>query len=492
MKTRNLKGTVALGSLTATVALLAGLSNASAQSAPGAGSFPQSFLIPGTNTSLSIYGVIKSSWRDNIGAQHDSDAGAPVGTSVAFHIGQLALQGPGASGGNSIATQQNSIHGGFRGNAKPSTLTFETRTPSSLGEIKTVLAMDMNLFPGQANYIGATTSTTKPSAGSGNTEAPRLLWSYATIGPWLIGQYNSAYADATLFPDVSDSGFNPGHLNTANIRQPQVRYTYLAGNGLSLSASVEYNEGGTLYISPGTVATAVASSAGISSYVSDNTDIGGVVNLPSFNTGVAWDQPWGHLMSRVGVARNEVRNTSGGTAILGPASSNNNGANNIKKWGWAIEAGGYLNTWGQDQWKFLVNYSKGIGNYMTDLSPNSAGNMFCNGFTGTCKLIDEVAFATSYTHRFNPNWRSTAAFGIGFIGKPSNANTLTNVASGATAAQLASLERRHLSSQLNVVYSPVPGITDIYLEWDYWDRRVQASNTSGWSQAFSVGFNIFW
>src|SRR6185437_12156578 len=106
------------------------------------------------------------------------------------------------------------------------------------------------------------------------------------------GQYNSAYADATLFPDVSDSGFNPGHLNTANIRQPQVRYTYLAGNGLSLSASVEYNEGGT-------------------------------VNLPSFNTGVAWDQPWGHLMSRVGVARNEVRNTSGGTAILGPASSNN-------------------------------------------------------------------------------------------------------------------------------------------------------------------------
>jgi hypothetical protein len=491
MKMSN-KGTVALGSLTATVALLAGLSNASAQSAPGAGSFPQSFLIPGTNTSLSIYGVIKSSWRDNFGAQHDSDAGAPVGTSVAFHIAQLALQGPGASGGNSIATQQNSIHGGFRGNAKPSTLTFETRTPSSLGEIKTVLAMDMNLFPNQANYIGATTSTTKPSAGSGNTEGPRLLWSYATIGPWLIGQYNTNFADPTLFPDVSDSGFNPGFMNTANIRQPQIRYTYLAGSGLSLSAALEYHEGGTMYVSPGTVATAVMTSAAISSFVSDNTDIGGIVNLPNFNAGVNWDQPWGHLMGRVGVSRNEVRNTSGGTAILGPASSNNNGANNIKKWGWAIAAGGYLNTWGQDQWKFQATYSDGASNYSTDLSATGAGNMFCNGFTGTCKLIDEFAVATSYTHRFNPNWRSTAAFGIGFFGKPSNATGLTNVASGTTAAQLASLERRHLSSQLNVVYSPLPGITDIYLEWDHWDRWVQASNTHGWSQAFSVGFNIFW
>ena len=69
MNTRSLKGAVALGSLTATVALLAGLGTAQAQmgagqagpppaapTGPGAGSFPQSFLIPGTNTSLSLYG----------------------------------------------------------------------------------------------------------------------------------------------------------------------------------------------------------------------------------------------------------------------------------------------------------------------------------------------------------------------------------------------------------------------------------------------------
>jgi hypothetical protein len=507
MNTRNLKGTVALGSLTATVALLAGLTSASAQSAPGAGSFPQSFLIPGTNTSLAIYGVIKSSWRDNIGAQHDSDNGAPFGGgSEGFHISQLALQGPGAAGAGSNtagSAQLSTIHGGFRGVAKASTLTFETRTPSALGEVKTVLAMDMNLMPNQGNYsTSTTTQSIKPSSGQGNTEAPRLLWAYATIGPWLIGQYNSAWADSLLYPDVSDAGFEPGHMNTANVRQPQIRYTYLAGNGISLSASTEFQESGTFYISAPSAATSPMTSAGVASFTSDNSDIGGIVNLPSFNVGAAWDQSWGHLMARVGVNRNEVRNSASGVSILGPntgAAGSNNLNNNIKKWGWAIETGGYLNTWGQDQWKWIINYSHGVPNYDTDLSPNNSGGMFCNGFTGSCQMISHLGVATSYTHRFNPNWRSTAAVGMGFFSKPSNTAGLTNCSGGGTgcsaagtAAQLASFEKRHLASQLNVVWSPLPGITDIYLEWDHWDRWVQASNTSATSQAFSLGINIFW
>jgi hypothetical protein len=81
---------------------------------------------------------------------------------------------------------------------------------------------------------------------------------------------------------------------------------------------------------------------------------------------------------------------------------------------------------------------------------------------------------------------------MGFFSKPAAANGLTNVNAGATAAQLAGLEKRHLASQVNVVWSPLPGITDIYLEWDHWDRWVQASNTSGTSQVYSVGINIFW
>jgi len=347
--------------------------------------------------------------------------------------------------------------------------------------------MDFNLIPNEANYSAGGTTNIKPGAGSGNTRAPRMLFAYGTLGPWLFGQYNSAYADATLYPDVTDPGFNPGVVNTANVRQPQVRYTYLAGNGITLSASVESQESGTLYLGAATSMT----SAGVLTLASDNTDIGGVVNLPSFNTGVAWDQPWGHLMSRVGVSRNEIRNTEQ-VNVISPNSATI--GSNVKKWGWAVEGGGYINTWGQDQWKFLANYSRGISNYLSDMSagPPNSGNMFCNGYTGGCQLISELGVSTNYTHRFNPNWRSTAAFGMGFFNKPSAAGGLTNVAAGNTAAQLASFEKRHLTSQLNVVYSPVPGLTDIYLEWDHYDRWVQATNTSGTNNTYSVSINIFW
>jgi hypothetical protein len=496
MKRRNLKGTVALGSLTATVALLAGLSNASAQSAtpsaPGAGSFPQSFLIPGTNTSISIYGVIKSTWKANWGSQHLSNAGFPAGgASVAFPFTTLALDGPGAARVGPTPGQR-SLNGGLSAFANASTLTFETRTPSALGEVKTVLAMDMNLIPNQGNYsTSVTTQSINPRDGQGNTDAPRLLWAYATIGPWLIGQYNTAWADPLLFPDVSDAGFDPGFMNTANIRQPQIRYTYLAGSGVSLSASVEYQESGTFYLGSTTGAQSVMTAASVSSFTSDNTDIGGVVNLPNFNAGVAWDQPWGHLMARVGVGRNEVRNTLSGVNIMSPASGA--GPNNIKKWGWAIETGGYLNTWGQDQFKWLVNYSDGAANYSTDLSSNNSGQMFCNGFIHRCDLISNLGASVTYTHRFNPNWRSTASFGMGFFSKPDAANGLTNVQSATGgAAQLASFEKRHLASHLNLVWSPLPGITDIYMEWDHYDRWVQASNTSADANSYSVGINVFW
>src|SRR6185312_6289675 len=57
-KSRKLSAVTALGSLTAAVALLAG-SPASAQTAPGGGSFPGSFLVPGTNTSIKIGGFAK-------------------------------------------------------------------------------------------------------------------------------------------------------------------------------------------------------------------------------------------------------------------------------------------------------------------------------------------------------------------------------------------------------------------------------------------------
>ena len=51
--------TFTAGGMTATIALLIGLSPGEAQTASGAGSYPGSFLIPGTNTSFSVGGYVK-------------------------------------------------------------------------------------------------------------------------------------------------------------------------------------------------------------------------------------------------------------------------------------------------------------------------------------------------------------------------------------------------------------------------------------------------
>jgi hypothetical protein len=519
MNTRSLKGAVALGSLTATAALLAGLGTAQAQmgtgqagppapagTGPGAGSFPQSFLIPGTNTSLSLYGKVQLSIHDNIGSQHTSET-TPLPTVGAPGLNSLLLEGPGASGGTSFSNLFRSFHGGLRASAASTNFAFETRTPSDLGEIKTVTLVDFSLLAGQGNYIGSgvTATAVKPSVGAGNNSIPRIQWAYGTLGPWLFGQYNSAWADPILFaPDIGDQN-QVGPMQTVNIRRPQIRYTYLMGNGISLSGSLEAMNTGAQYCQATATSTCIGTASlapsAIASAGSDNTDVaaGGLVNLPSFNTGVAWDQPWGHLMARVGVGRDELRNATT-TPILG----GNNQSNNITQWNWAIEGGAMINTWGQDQWRGQVAYTHGLATYNSDDAAGTV-SMLINGQTGQVSSINELTFNTSYIHRFNPNWRATGSFGIGFFNKPdsaggfNNCSTNTTVgggvgsslcAGGANAAQLASIEKRHIFSGAALTYSPVPGQIDIKAELDYYDRKVQASGTgaTGWAQNLSVAF----
>jgi hypothetical protein len=521
MKTQTAKGAIALGSLTATVALLAGLGSAQAQigggqpahppvapTGPGAGSFPQSFLIPGTNTSLSLYGKIGFGIQDNIGSMHFNDTSPSGGGATPFPIGAMALEGPGASGGVTPSNLDRSIHGGLRAQVKSTNFAFETRTPTDLGEVKTVMLVDFSLMASQANYIGAGTAitSTKPSSGAGNNETPRIQWAYGTLGPWLFGQYNSAWADPLMTnPDIGDQA-QVGPLQTVNIRRPQIRYTYLMGNGITLSASVESMNTGAEYCTNTTATTCIGGSTtlapgAIATDGSDNLDVGGsgdggIQELPSFNTGIAWDQPWGHLMGRVGVGRSEFRGTN-----AAPVFGANNFMNHVTQTHWAIEGGAMINTWGQDQWRGLVNYSSGLSTYMSDMG-NGTYDMIVNGQSGQVSAIRELALNTSYIHRFNPNWRATAEFGVGFYNKPGAASGWGNcataatatscVSGGATAAQLASVEKRHLQSSVSLTYSPVPGQIDIVTELDYYDRQVQASGTgtAGWTQR--LGFNFYW
>src|SRR6185437_14154713 len=134
MQIQNVKGVRVFGGLTAVVALLAGLGTAQAQAivtttptaAPGGGSFPQSFLIPGTNTSLSLYGTVRLRVIDDVGAFHESDTG-PSNTSgdTPGIIAQLPLEGPGAATGTAASnSQMHALHGGLRMQVKSTQVFF--------------------------------------------------------------------------------------------------------------------------------------------------------------------------------------------------------------------------------------------------------------------------------------------------------------------------------------------------------------------------------
>src|ERR1700741_4482099 len=86
---RRLGYTALTGALAALPFLLGAPDLAQAQTAPGSGSFPNSFLIPGTNTSLRVGGFVKfDAWYD---FSVHGDTPAPGGGATGVNVGGIPL-----------------------------------------------------------------------------------------------------------------------------------------------------------------------------------------------------------------------------------------------------------------------------------------------------------------------------------------------------------------------------------------------------------------
>ena len=145
-KNRKYLSYAALGSLTAAVALMTGASTANAQApttgAPlaGAGSFPGSFIVPGTSTSLHVGGVI------SFDANYNPNSAAAAGSPGAFqneNLGGMAVRGAGVT--PSVGENTSGMSNFTAQFTRPN---FETRTPTAYGELKTYWEID---FAGSAN-----------------------------------------------------------------------------------------------------------------------------------------------------------------------------------------------------------------------------------------------------------------------------------------------------------------------------------------------------
>src|SRR6516165_7755382 len=160
------------------------------------GSFPRSFLIPGTDTSLRIGGFARADviyWIQGAraGGALNGQGGQP--NSNQDGMGGTGLL-PNIPLNNSIAHSRSSASDI---SARPSRLLFDARTPTAWGEVKAYLEMD---FGATLSPVLSGTTTVV------NGWVPRLRKAYGTIGGLEAGQDTGILHDPDSDAELLDFG----------------------------------------------------------------------------------------------------------------------------------------------------------------------------------------------------------------------------------------------------------------------------------------------
>ena len=396
-------------------------------SAPGGGSFPGSFLVPGTNTSFAVHGFIQFDVTHDMG-QHSGDTG--------FNQYTIPLD----AGGGNAAAATHAANGGTTMGMKGTRPNIETRTPTAYGEVKTYIEFDFNQTG--ATQIG------------GNNDLLRLRQAYGTLGPWLMGQTLSLFTDAQAYADTAQGNQDAGMMDTLDVRVPQVRYTWLAGNGVSVAGSFQEEMGTNAGMGAGTQQIFADGTNGValSTTAGNLTGTGVYYNWPKFVGAAEWDQPWGHV--KLAAAGGVDDTDTARTGVLAAQQRHQFGVG-------AVTLTGHLNTWGKDALRGGLVYDHGAQDFLPGMVN---GGRIYNDTTGSFATVNAWAAYASYEHFFNGQWRANEA--IGYDRESGNPGF-------TSAVTLASIDKSHMTNEVNVIYSPVPQ-TDFILEWQYANRQVRS------------------
>jgi len=493
-----------------------------AQATPGVpiagGSFPRSFLIPGTDTSIRVGGFVDETidyWLENgppNGTQSTTlgNTGNLNGASLDIH-GQTV---PGLNGAANGVVPVNISHsrgnGIFSQSPRESRLNVETRTPTAWGETRTFIEFD---FAGSNNFNAGTGQGTTGNSTLGTTDGliPRLRYAYGTLGGFLAGQANSNFSDPDANAETLDFGGPAGQAGVTRI--PQIRYTIAGPMGSAWTVSAEtprtdfYTPAG-LMSSDGNIAgttnanspgpqfvaatTCVANGSIISTTINAATGSActlgtnpGRAAAPDLTFASYWSQPWGHLDFR---------------AVVRPALDISDGAflsRNFVGYGGGISGDvkpGWFG-WEKDDIQFQATAGNAIGRYINDntiaaLATNFFGTTACAtprpGCTGTAAasniLVKPIsAFGTQwgYQHWWLPNLRSNFVYGFAYYSIPS---TLVGPAESIVA------NKQLQTAHVNLIWSPVAFI-DTGIEW-YWGQRKVLANIYGTQQALIGKFRV--
>jgi len=468
----------------------------------GVGSFPRSFLIPGTDTSLRIggQGVGSVVWYMK-GQSQGSALNGQGGINEIFTDGQggtgnlpgiplnISPTNPPNFAGVAHSRSSEWIFSG-----KQSQIFLDVRQPSAYGEIKAFISFD---------FSAANTSTIlNNNQGSVNGYIPRFREGYATFGGLLAGQTTGTFVDNDSSPTLLDFGGQTGSNFVG--RTPQVRYTYPLSNGWAVAVAAENpnpNTGGpfgSYFLDTNQIPTAascaalatpavngagVASVAGSTTAITTNVTNACLGNAAFFNTTqdlmptfvgrLRVDQPWGHLQF--------------GVATVG-YFLNDGKFLNRSYLGYGGAVSGHFFTWGKDSIGGGIAGGDGLGDHIGNgvgLATNFGGALNGQAVNATnsasqfstaralydsavlAKTVTEYSARIYYEHWWADRLRSDVDFSMNHNDVPALIQ-----ASGRAAVN------KELSLvHLNLIWSPV-AFVDLGVE-GAWGHRVVVNNNRG-------------
>jgi hypothetical protein len=462
------------------------------------GSFPRSFLIPGTDTSLRIGGYANGEviwWLHGaaVGGQLNGQGG---------NVNQTFFDGQGGTGNLASIPLNNTISHArsqtFTISGRNSRLLFDARTPTAWGEAKAYVEVDFS--------FNNTNTVYSNNQGSTNSAITRFRKGYATLGGLEAGQDTGVLRDPDADPELVDQG---GMATAAGrSRSAQVKYTYQGPYGTVFAVGGEgpvprmQSTFGQVDLDTEQIATIAACGATAATAVGLPADTACLGNaafvsalqsvMPEWIATARINQPWGHLQVG-GVIRDDRLNDGQylNQSLVGYGGTISGDAHPFS---------GIPGPWGKDDIGFGLCIGNGMGNQCANgggFATNFGRNLFvpanpalgvAAGFvnpltsaqwntanSATRKAYDAVVRSQNipsqagwiwYQHWWTDNLRSTiAASGI-----YNDVNT-SLIGQNSTSNKLLSM------TNANLFWSPVAFI-DFGAEYA-WGHRVTTANFKG-------------
>lgn len=398
------------------------------------GTLPNSFRIPGTGTSVRLYGIVAATVTRDFGARNRADVINP----------QAIPLGP------SVASRQ---QGDTRFDARRTRFGFETSTPTDWGPLRTLVEMD---------FAGVQSTGSLTSQSNVSSFIPRLRQAYAEIAGFTIGQTWSLMFDPT-YGERLDYG-TPNAINIS--RQALVRYNHRFGRGLSAALSVEapYTDGtfstGTRFDDSDAIVAPFPNGAGTISATSKTPDV---------LARIRWEDASQGSIQLVGLVRPTMSINNRGDAV--PANRYERSVT-----GWGFQLSGQYRVTERDNVFARVVYGEGIGRYLggTSNGQGFVSNALTTGVTPAnvrMNAVHVLALAGGYTHYWTPTIRSTVLYTWSQLYYPSYVAAFANAGRSV-------LNRTIHAGNVNLVWSPVRQV-DVGVEYNYAERELEVAQTDG-------------